>query len=61
MKETYSMRARIDTLDNGCTMVIRRHETPNSVGIVVLKRVYTDMETLIKDLEQVMKFNWSKK
>lgn len=59
-KETYSMRARIDTMDNGCTMIIRRHETSDAPGTVVLKRVYTDVDTLVQDLKETMKFRWTK-
>jgi len=58
IKETYSMRARIDTMDNGCTMIIRRHDTHDSPGTVVLKKVYTDFDSLVKDLRETMKFKW---
>ena len=59
-KETYSMRARIDTLDNGCTMIIRRHDTHDSPGTVVLKKVYSNFDDLVDDLEDTMKFKWPK-
>ena len=59
-KETYSMRARIDTMDNGCIMIIRRHESFDTPGVVVLKRVYTNFGDLVQDLEEYMKFKWPK-
>jgi len=60
-KEGYSMRARIEGMENGCVMIVRRHETTDSQGTVVLKRVYVDFQSLVEDLEKIMKFNWPKK
>jgi hypothetical protein len=59
-KESYSMRARIDGLDNGATMIIRRHQTLDSPGTVVLKKVYVDFDALVKDLKETMKFKFPK-
>lgn len=55
------MRARIEGMENGCVMIVRRHETTDSQGTVVLKRVYVDFQSLVEDLEKIMKFNWPKK
>lgn len=60
-KDDFSMRARIDGLDNGATMIIRRHQTLDSPGVVVLKRVYLDFDSLVKDLKETMKFKFPPK
>jgi len=60
-KENYSMRARIDGLDNGATLIIRRHQTLDSPGTVVLKKVYLDFDSLVKDLKETMKFKFPSK
>ena len=59
--ESFSMRARIDGLDNGATMIIRRHQTLDSPGTVVLKKVYLDFDSLVKDLRETMKFKFPPK
>lgn len=59
-REQYTMRARIQTTDNGATMVIRKHTSLDSAGSVVLNKVYTDFEALVKDLRENMKFKFSK-
>jgi hypothetical protein len=59
-KETVSMRARIDGMDNGATMIIRRHQSLDSPGTVVLKKVYVDFDSLVKDLKETMKFKFPK-
>jgi hypothetical protein len=60
-EESFSMRARIDGLDNGATMTIRRHQTLDSPGTVVLKKVYVDFESMVEDLKETMKFKFPSK
>jgi hypothetical protein len=59
-KEDPLMRARIDCLDNGATMIIRRHQSLDAPGVVVLKKVYVDFDSLVKDLRETMKFKFPK-
>jgi hypothetical protein len=56
----FLMRARIDCLDNGATMIIRRHQSLDAPGVVVLKKVYVDFDSLVKDLRETMKFKFPK-
>lgn len=58
-KETYSMRARIDAMDNGATMHVYKHAKLDGPGVLVMRKVYTDFDALAKDLREIMKFNFS--
>lgn len=57
----HTLKATIEQMDNGAQMTIRRHSSATQQGIIVLKKVYTDFDTLAKDLKENMQFNFETK
>jgi len=55
------MKATIEQMDNGAQMVIRRHASQTQQGIIVLKKVYLDFDSLAADLKLHMNFNFNGK
>jgi len=56
----HTLKATIEQMDNGACMVIRRHSSSTQQGVIVLKKVYVDFDSLAKDLRDHMHFNFSK-
>ena len=54
------MKASIEQMDNGAQMVIRKQTSATQQGIIILKKVYLDFDSLAKDLREHMQFNFSK-
>lgn len=52
------MKAAIEQMDNGAMMTIRKASTLNSQGEIVLKKVYTDFDSLVRDLRDNMQFRF---
>jgi hypothetical protein len=57
-RAAYTLKAQIEQMDNGASMIIRRQATGQSFGEIVLKRVYVDPASLLKDLIDNMEFNF---
>lgn len=57
----HTMKATIEQMDNGAQMVIRRHASQTQQGIIVLKKVYLDFDSLAADLKLHMNFNFNGK
>lgn len=54
----HTMRATIEQMDNGAQMTIRRHASQTQAGIIVLKKVYLDFDSLAADLKRHMEFKF---
>jgi len=54
----HTLKATIEQMDNGACMVIRSHSSATQQGIIILKKVYLDFESLSKDLRDNMNFNF---
>jgi len=50
------LRVTIDQMDNGVTMLVRRDSTSTTQGVVILRRVYQDIDALIADLREHLSF-----
>jgi hypothetical protein len=60
-RSDHTLKATIEQMDNGAQMTIRRHSSATQQGIIVLKKVYVDFDTLSKDLSEHMNFNFKGK
>ena len=56
----YTMVATIEQMDNGAQMVIRQRMSNIQGGVITLKKVYLDFDSLAKDLRDNMQFNFAK-
>lgn len=56
----HTLKATIEQMDNGAQMTIRRHSSATQQGIIVLKKVYVDLDSLVSDLKQHMEFPFNK-
>lgn len=54
----HTLKASIEQMDNGAQMTIRQHSSATQQGVIVLKKVYLDFDSLAKDLKEHMKFNF---
>jgi AICAR transformylase/IMP cyclohydrolase PurH len=54
----HTMKAAIEQMDNGALMIIRRQSSNTQQGIIVLKKVYTDFDSLVEDLRKHMQFKF---
>jgi len=52
------MKATIEQMDNGAQMIIRKHSSQTQAGIIVLKKVYLDFDSLAADLKEHMQFQF---
>jgi hypothetical protein len=59
-RSEHTLKATIEQMDNGAQMVIRKHSSATQQGIITLKKVYTDFDSLAKDLATHMHFNFEK-
>jgi hypothetical protein len=57
----HTLRATIEQMDNGAQMTIRRHSSATQQGVITLKKVYLDFDSLVADLRNNMDFNFPKK
>jgi hypothetical protein len=60
-KVDHTMKATIEQMDNGAYMIIRKHSSATTQGVIMLKKVYMDFDSLSKDLKDHMHFNFDKK
>lgn len=57
----HTLKATIEQMDNGAQMVIRSHSSATQQGMITLKKVYLDFESLSKDLREHMHFTFPAK
>jgi hypothetical protein len=56
----HTLKATIEQMDNGAQMTIRRHSSATQQGVIVLKKVYVDFDSMSKDLHDHMDFKFKK-
>jgi hypothetical protein len=59
-RSDHTLKATIEQMDNGAQMIIRKHSSATQQGIITLKKVYVDFDSLAKDLREHMHFNFTK-
>ena len=59
-RNDHTLKATIEQMDNGAQMVIRKQSSSTQQGIIVLKKVYLDFDSLARDLREHMHFNFGK-
>ena len=60
-RANFTLRANVEQMDNGAQMIIREYSHEQQAGKIILKKVYTDFDSLAKDLKVNMNFQFNDK